>query len=285
MNIPGWGDDKGHDAAIVLATPGLTRLIDNEAFAAQLASLLSPKEHRSHFHLVSAIVDHIPSVSRRPLADDEGISVLRGPSDLILPHLGNQPPSSRGAKERDAVGALTFRLSDSSSITVPLAQTIFQNGKPSTLRTARFDVSGNTPRLSESHETLGQHVNIPLPPSGDGRQKPHLWLPLIPLTQPRVVTESFGNILRRLEVDGSSVPASSELEAAVDNIYKKMRKELPTDAEVPLFGVWAVVNPTPGQSTAVRNWQVEDLENADSRASLAQAIRNGGRTFRLCKAQ
>jgi len=71
------------------------------------------------------------------------------------------------------------------------------------------------------------------------------------------------------------------LEAPVDNIYKKVRKELPPDVEVPPFGVWAVVNPTPGKSAVIRDWKIGNLDSADSRVNLVQAIRNGGRTFRL----
>lgn len=277
MSITGSGD-KGHDAAVVLASPGLTRLIDSAASAGRWAELLSPAGEGGHFHLVSAVVDHVPSVTRPSMAENEGIAVLRGPSDVILPQLW-APTKERSARNDD-VGALTFGLDDASTVTVPLAHTIFQNGKPSTLTASCFDLSGDSPRLVQSKETMEQQINVPL----QSPSNPHLWLPLRGLTQPRIVTESFGNILRRLQIDGRSTPASSELEASVDDIYKEIQKKLPPGVEVPLMGVWAVVSPAPGKSANARNWHVENLEEAGAKENLIEAIRNGGRLFKLCKA-
>ena len=282
MSITGSAD-KGHNAAVLLASPGLTRLVDNGAFAGRWAELLSPHGQGGNFHLVSAVVDHVPSVTRPSLAENEGIAVLRGPSEVLLPQLWNSTTPTRETSARDTtVGALTFGLDDASQVTVPLAHTIFQNGKPSTLMASRFDLPGlGSPRLVESKETLQQQINVPLrSPSGN---PPHLWLPLRELTQPRTATESFGNILRRLQIDGRSSPASVELEASVDDIYKDIQKKLPPGVEVPLMGVWAVVNPAPGKSATGSNWQVENLEDAGSKEKLIEAIRNGGRLFKLCK--
>lgn len=283
MSITTSGN-KGHDAAVVLASPGFTRLLDDAASAGRWAELLSSPGQGGHFHLVSAIVDHVPSVTRPSLVENEGISVLRGPSDVILPQLWNSSPA-RERQDPDAVGALTFGLDDASSVTVPLSRTIFQNNRSSTLIASRFDLSGGSPRLTESKETYEQQINVPLQGHSGPSRHPHLWLPLKGLTQPRIVTESFGNILRRVQIDGSSSPASSELEASVDDIYKKIQSQLPPGVEVPVMGVWAVVNPTPGESAQARNWDIENLEEVDGKENLIRAIRNGGRTFKLCKAQ
>ncbi|KAF4123538.1 V-type H+-transporting ATPase 16kDa proteolipid subunit [Geosmithia morbida] len=261
-------EGQGHNAAVILASPGLTNIVvDNEAFTQELVSWLGEHEG-GQFHLLSAIVDGIPASLSSKKTPSEGIAVLRGPSDVILPQLGN-PEFLRDRRDHDTVGALSFSgLGDpsSSTIAVPLTRTIFHNARPSTLIASRFDLTTpGTPRLIESGEAVRQHINLADSTVSGGkssRRQPHLWLPLTSVSSSRKVTESFGNILRRLDHDGKSSPASSELEANIGTIRKAILDASP-EVETALPGVWAVVDPTPGETINFRNWQIDHPRDVD----------------------
>lgn len=249
----------------------------------ELASFLSVPGQGHNFTILSAIIDHVPQGPAPNQLSAEGLSILRGPSDAILPSLGN-PEFAREKGDLDTIGALTFSLGDSNSVSVPLTRTIFHNGKPSTLVTSRYDLSSCAPRLTERSDAVRQHVRIPLAAlSGSASaQAPHLWLPLRAVSSARNVTESFGNILRRLGFDGKSAPASSELEANIGSIRKAILDAAPqTEAAMP--GVWAMVNPAPGTPAGPRDWHIYDHLMGDSSGNAAEAIRRGGRPFRLRK--
>ncbi|UKZ77164.1 hypothetical protein TrVFT333_004883 [Trichoderma virens FT-333] len=84
-----------------------------------------------------------------------------------------------------------------------------------------------------------------------------MWTPLMPLTQPRTVTESFGNIIRGIEVDGTTIPASTELEDIVNALHKQNTQSGVLSGPV---GVWAMVIPNPETSGALDDWLEEAPE-------------------------
>lgn len=269
---------------MVLASPGLTSLVDSEAFSRELVSWLGQEDGR--FDLLSAVVDAVPTSSKASKTPSEGIAILRGPSDVILPQLEN-PKFLRDRRDHDTVGALSLDgLGDSlsSTVSVPLSRTIFHNARPSTLIISRFDLSSEAPpQMVGKSEAVRQHINLAGAGASDdsATKQPHLWLPLTAVSTPRKVTESFGNILRRLDYDGKSSPASAELEANIGSIRKAILDASP-QVETALPGVWAVVDPEPGATLHARDWHVQLPEEADAGITI-QALENGGRPFRLCK--
>lgn len=237
-------NSAGHDAAVVLATPEFAKNFDNADFMSSLASLLAGSGRPNKFHVLGAIVDNIaPQLGS--YGTSPGISVLRGHLDHMLPNLWQEQPP-RSQEDKDAVAALSFSLGVP-KVTLPLARTNFHNNRPSTLLASTFDLSDDLPKMEWQAERLSQQVFIAdadLPKKiGDLG----LWAPLVPVTPPRLVAASFGNIVRGVEVDGQSIPASTELEDAVNAFYKRHDNAGPV-------GIWALVTPTSDSPDAAASW-------------------------------
>jgi hypothetical protein len=272
----------------------LTRLLTADGVLGDLASFLAGSVATGRFHLLTAVVDRVAP----PTAFDgptEGISILRGRRDDILPQLW-QPSPRKAVQEPDAVGALTFGLGDICTTTVPLARTIFQNSRTSTLIVSSFDMSQESTKLVESMEAQTRHISLPvsaLAPSASDLQI-NYYLPMLPLTGPRVVTESFGNIVRGIKIDGKTAPASSELEEAVNKMYSRQTQF--TKAPAASVKVFALVTPNSSnppfenRRPEPSSWLEQDLEPKElsqivSRNSryLEEAYLNGGRFYQLCE--
>lgn len=198
-------------------------------------SFISDSEHIDQFHLLSAVVDHVaPPVPRSwPIS---GLSILRGHVGDILPDLW-QSGAPKAKEDADKVAALTLDFG-SPQLTIPLTNTTFLNHRTSTLFASRFNLSKGTPELEERIEKHWQQITLPLNTQAKSVKDLSIRAPLVPLTHPRVVTESFGNIVRRVNVNNQSVPASMELEPAVDELFQR-RSNL---AQTPM-GIWAMITP------------------------------------------
>ncbi|KAF0643311.1 hypothetical protein FPSE5266_11814 [Fusarium pseudograminearum] len=224
-----------HDAAVILATPQYAQWLEKDSFMAEFVDLLSGSENPEQFHVLGAVVDHVapPVPSNKPI---QGLSILRGKLDSILPGLWTpEPPKVR--EDADKVAAITMDLGNP-HITIPLTNTTFLNHKTSTLITRRYDLSQSSPKLVEKNEKYSQQISLPLEKKLPSINDLGIWAPLVPLTHPRVVTESFGNIVRRVSVEDESVPASNELEPAVDELH--VRK---SDLVQSPMGIWAIITP------------------------------------------
>lgn len=254
----------------------------------EFVSVVSDFERMKEFHVLSAVVDHVaPPVPRnQPL---NGFSILRGRMDDILPDLWTpEPPRVR--EDLNKVAALIFDLG-SPHLTVPLANTTFQNHRTSTLLASRYNLSLGSPSLEQQIEKHMQQIVLSTEQQRRALKDLGLWAPLVPLTRPRVVTESFGNIVRRISVDDDSVPASIELEPAVDELYQKGSKL----AQAPM-GVWAMITPpsfspngTNHSNTSDPNPNATFDEKCDIKAlvsSTSSCLRGlygqGGRLYQIC---
>ncbi|KOS19495.1 hypothetical protein ESCO_000780 [Escovopsis weberi] len=241
-------NSSGHDAAVLLVSPSFARSLDDQDFMSHLVSALSGSAEVENFHVVSAIVDHVaPSLgSFEPI---RGISVLRGHLDDMLPQLWEPAPPGVGG-DADAASALTFGLG-AASVTLPLAKTPFLNSRPSTLLTSLYDLSGGRPSLAHLADKRSQKIAWSTRQGLNKVSDLGLFAPLVPLTAPRAVTESFGNIVRRISAGSESVPASTELELAVNTLHEK--GVLSEYGPGPV-SVWAVVTPNGQESDAVADW-------------------------------
>lgn len=255
----------------------------------QVVTFISDSQKMDKFHILSAIVDHVapPLPRNQPV---RGFSILRGRLDDILPDLWTpEPPRAR--EDLDKVSALAFDLG-TPRLTIPLANTTFQNHRTSTLLASRFDLIGGPPRLEERIDKHVQRITLPIEQRLQSVKDLGLWAPLIPLTHPRVVTESFGNIVRRVSVNQDSVPASMELEPAVDELFHR-RSNL---AQTPM-GVWAMItppaflpngnndsemsNPDPA-GTFDEKHDVNSLVTSTS-SRLQELYGKGGRLYQICE--
>ncbi|KAJ6787291.1 hypothetical protein PWT90_01712 [Aphanocladium album] len=249
-------NSSGHDAAVVLATPEFARNFENADFMGSMASLLAGSGRRDKFHVLAAVVDNIaPQLGRYETSP--GISVLRGHLDHMLPNLW-QPEALRSPEDKDAVSALSFSLGVP-RVTLPLARTTFHNNRASTLLASTFDLSesgsgggGGAAKMEQQLERFAQDVFVS---DADLPQKMGdlgLWAPLVPVTPPRRVAASFGNIVRGVEVDGQAIPASTELEDAVNAFYgRRGHGSVVTQGPV---GIWALVTPRSDSASSADAW-------------------------------
>ncbi|TQV97360.1 hypothetical protein V2A60_000022 [Cordyceps javanica] len=241
-------NSSSHDAAVVLATPEFAKNFESADFMGSMASLLAGSSRPDKFHVLAAIVDSIAP----PLGSyhsSPGISVLRGHLDHMLPYLW-QPEVPRPPEDRDSVSALSFSLGVP-KVTLPLARTTFQNNRASTLLASTFDLSPRGSRMEKQLERYSQEVFVS---DSDLPQKMGdlgLWAPLVPVTPPRLVAASFGNIVRGVEIDGQMIPASTELEDAVNSFYGKRGNSAINTGPV---GIWALITPKSDSTDAAASW-------------------------------
>lgn len=129
---------------------------------------------------------------------------------------------------------------------LPVANTLFQNGKTSTLIAQRWRLQGEK-RSSYALSCIREarlpqqilHMTDVFSNQGTGLEE-ILHSCLIPITPIRTVTAAVGNIVRRIAVDDTlneDVPASEELERAISNAIKD--GQLPAEQA----GIWALVRP------------------------------------------
>lgn len=269
---------------ILVTPAHLSLLEDGNAFIPDLlrqeAELSQPGQV---FDVMAAVVDRIPhlhapteahgsrsgaslsnlSAGATPRDGSEGVSVAVLDSSSAAPGLWATQQDSR---ERETMTiqqrcTLTFTIPSSTRgntevqklagqddvsrmLQLPVANTVFQNGRTATLFAQRWI-------LQQDH-----HSNALLVPD----QK--VWLPqqaldlnglvketsvdqslhsdLIPITPPRTIKAAIGNIIRRVSADGSpeaNTPASSELERAITKGIKNGSiPDKPAE-------VWALVKP------------------------------------------
>lgn len=271
---------------MILATPNFIRQLEDSEFVGKFAKLLSGSADIGQFHVLCAVVDQVAPALGEPGAL-HGISILRGHLDDTLPELW-LPSPPKAKEDADSVSALTFDLGNP-WITLPLTRTTFQNNKTSTLLTSRFDMRQEPPQLVQRIEKHSQRIAISLNKPPQSTADLGLWAPLSPITRSRVVTESFGNIVRGIQVDGKTAPASTELEDAVNSMFK--HRSASQTMQGPM-GVWAMITP---------QTELADLESAPDPTPILQgkpvsrdaievtaqylehSFKSGGRLFQICE--
>lgn len=148
-------------------------------------------------------------------------------------------PSDKGAIDfiyaehdfKDTIYHDTLRL--------PLSNTVFQTGTPSTMILSTWKTLGVDRELTPVSKTSISHHGIRLIERQDPSQlRPILNVPLIPLTMPRIVQGCMGNIIRGvIGPEGKAMQASSELENVVPQFFRSRGQ--PAQATV----AWALVIP------------------------------------------
>ncbi|USP78225.1 uncharacterized protein yc1106_05499 [Curvularia clavata] len=169
----------------------------------------------------------------------EGIAYVSLPSRASVP--SNESPLS------PEHGAIDFITSDYVSkdevcldtLRLPLANTVFQTGMPTTMFHSSWKTNGKTGELTQVTKTTPSHHAVRLAESSNASDlESALSIPLLPLTLPRVVEGCMGNIIRRVvDANGKSIQASSELENVVPRFFSSRNQ--PAQATV----AWALVIP------------------------------------------
>lgn len=272
-------------SAVILASPELATWADDEAFMAQLLRRLG-----SHDQLDAAYAGEGPAVDvlfgvTQGLSPShllgqprKGLSVLYSNSDSLLPSIWQEEPAAgpRTSPDRAATVAFTggpaTSAASSLGITLPLANTIFQNGRRSTLLASQWQPSSGRWTPNRMAERQRQEIACL-----QGRNlRPHI--PLVPLTPPRKIVAGLGNIVRQIGIDGDAAPASQELEELIPGMYARRWQKDDAQAPAPM-GVWAWVIPPhvveSGQLAGLRAYQQHSDEGELSLALEAAGLFDG----------
>lgn len=246
-------------------------------------------KNSGEFHTIVAVVDKLPAPTTstcsinafREEPEDEGweglsYAFLDGTEDTNALNVPSNGPASGSSAQYStpSPATMTFNFSkgygtvwsDSAitcaySVQVPLANTVFRNGLPSTLQYTIYAQDGTSGDVVKTISRRLKHHSVTLPIVPAGQYHPTtgtptvVSAPIVPLTAARPVAASMGNILRRLAVStdlesgDTSVPASQELEAAVQSYFKA--RQIPPQT----VSVWALIIPKK---------QMQDITEADN---------------------
>ncbi|KAM7194745.1 hypothetical protein V8F33_007123 [Rhypophila sp. PSN 637] len=247
--LASYGRDLGNsNAAVVLASKSLAHWLDDPAF---LSYLLAPcHSSEQEMDVLAGVVDSIraPRNPHDP-PPSEGIAIMTGEeADELLPGLweGNFATNPQhGQAENKA--SIEFRLppllSDPRKLqtTVPMANTLFANGRPNTMFAARLgasDLDTSQPAFTQFAYKTSQVIY----PGRGPRYETIVSAPLVPITRQRQIVQGLGNILKQVEELGEIVPASRKLEIRIPEILKA-RSESELELKQRPLTVWAGIYP------------------------------------------
>jgi hypothetical protein len=240
-------------ALVILATAGYANWLEDDVsfIPGVLQNLIRPFINPSEWHttkgppfeidLVCACVDALaPPTKSMHLQKwrflEEGFSFLHGRSTQIIPDLW-EPETANINNSPGMQSSLIFTAerSTESQVTLPLANTLFRNGRDSTLLVSRWKAQhdGSFQKV-RSGEKSNQLIKI-FPDAKPGITP--TFIPAIPLTPARRIIGGLGNIVRQVQFDEAVGPASRELETSIDEYLGHTRREKSTIA------VWALVVP------------------------------------------
>jgi hypothetical protein len=238
----------GSPGVVLLVTPSFATWLESKAFISQVLDVILTRTKIKHkldcdVSVVAAVVDGLATRSWKSnlgARSSEGFAILPCAQKGAMSKLGEleiQQSRELHNAQKSSITFLMGRSDQELAVTVPLANTMFRNGRTSTLFASRWQLNATSKRYERIQQVEKQSVTIDLSSSK------HIEflaqeLPLVPLTPPRVVVSGLGNIVRQVTgPDGETVSASQELEATVD-AYLDARN-MPKQT----VSVWALVMP------------------------------------------
>ncbi|KAI1334011.1 hypothetical protein F5Y15DRAFT_403120 [Xylariaceae sp. FL0016] len=277
------GNELGYGAT-VLASREFTSWLDDANFMSSLiGAVLGPRNKFENIDVLSGVVDGLGPQKRSSLGEPlSGFSILHGPTANILPGLWDPVSFDTTRHSQDTASSISFITNPLEGdtrpleITLPLANTIFQNGRRSTLYASKWQNSqdGYT-TTSSRNQKIAQSMSANGPAIKHASPK----IPLIPLAPPRKIVAGLGNIVRQVEVDGNATPASKELEDLIPKVFESRLKQYRISSQGPI-GVWCWVIP----SHVIESMNLRDLhvfEPGSSQAELTLAMNSLGVFSRL----
>jgi hypothetical protein len=235
----------------------------------------------ARIHALCAVVHKLP-VSR-PIGnvdnmEEENLQRIQDPAVQEIGREGiayatlrfsdSLPASSGAGEDKAAISFVALEGSDensghfSDSVRLPLANTVFQTGSPTTMTYSTWEKAKGSQELTLKEKRNISHHGIRMQLENDS-QPTVLSVPLVPLSKPREVEASMGNILRRVKgPDGASITASQELEQHVPRFFSARGE--PSQATT----VWALVMD--------RDQMLEAQERTESSLQQSQASESSG---------
>ncbi|KAI2777351.1 hypothetical protein F4815DRAFT_297704 [Daldinia loculata] len=239
-------ENFGYGAAIFASRDFATWLEDENFVRGVLGGLfkstISMQDNSTPISVLCAVTDGL-TPTRLFSEPRTGLSILYGSND-ILPGIwsGDEFGSNISQDRGSSVSFLSDPLPKDTrplEITLPLANTIFQNGRRSTLIASRWQRDEEV-SMARTNIEEKQHQRICLRAASEGHIKP--FLPLLPLTPPRKIVAGLGNIVRQVEVNGTTTPASKELESLIPKVFDTRSERDKSYSPGPI-GVWCWVIP------------------------------------------
>lgn len=279
---------------VILSTPSFTTWLQNDHhFIADALKTIfpfrqeppAPDSDATEVQTILAVVDGLsPSTPlfNEPLTA-EGFSIMVCVGESRIPGYDCKDLVDPGHPETTQIPNITFHLYDGGSIkntstfidvAMPLANTLFRNGRASTLLLGRWKRSPSDHIFHQVENSEKQSCTIPTDCSRLklGRMKFDFGrkMLLTPLTVPRPIASGLGNIVRQLaDSYGNLLPASVELEKSVVSFLE--RKNLPQQT----VSVWAWIIPAP----------LFHAERSKPRLGFWESLRKGAGLHRVCKSQ
>lgn len=222
--------------------------------------------------VLSAVVDGL--TPQRLFGEPQtGFSILYGPKTSVYSDLWNKEEFGSNVNQNKEA-SVTFECNPlfngqpSLETTLPLANTMFQNGRRSTLLANAWvrHRNGLLSRLMDE-EKRTQKIRW-----GADATHTRPLLPLLPLTPPRKIVGGLGNIVRQVEVDGVPTPASKELESLIPKVLDARSERDDSYSPGPI-GVWCWVMP-PDVADKLRDLEVFQFESSQSEAELSAKTRD-----------
>lgn len=237
-------------AVIILATPSFAASLEQESeFIPLLLQTINwpsaSGESALKVDVVCGCVDGLPPAASfipqaRGKSVEEGFSILYGETTDIFPRYALEKQVKTEAKS-EKPGSITFQRAEVGGlkVTLPLANTLFTNGRLSTLLASRWEATDNGYKQIESQINID---SISLNALGLKHEVlPEFYIPAIPLTYARELQNGFGNIIRSLKFQGPDEfkfhPASSELEIKVPRFLKEALGKMAA------LKIWALIIP------------------------------------------
>ncbi|TAQ89024.1 hypothetical protein B7494_g2669 [Chlorociboria aeruginascens] len=236
---------KHDQALVILGSTSFSAWLEDDDFLSEVLKVQTYPRDGLSITVVVAVTDAIaPLIGRIDFAQnrhpEEGFSFHHGTEHRVLPNVWDDVEDGI-TKTPDVKSSLTFsRVSSvSASITLPLANTLFKNGRHSTLIISKWQCNGQSFIKVKSEERTNQVVNVYQ--RNDIARIPLSNIPVTPLTPARRLESGLGNIVRQIDFGKNGIgPASKELEVMVDK-YLKFKEEI--NGTRPDITVWALVIP------------------------------------------
>ncbi|CAK7207800.1 hypothetical protein SEUCBS139899_010614 [Sporothrix eucalyptigena] len=260
------------NAAVVLASPDFATWLDDEAFLAALLQHLPLSHPDSSGSDGTSVLCAVVAALAAPQASGttgqalpvSGLSIAYGCADVLLPGLwhgeGNRETlrSSRGSigSDLDRDAAITVEVpplagtskagNAAMRVTLPLSNTIFQNGRRSTLLASLWKHGGLDGSLTRQSVESRERQLVVVPPStaASAEGNTQVSVPLFALSEPLEIASGLGNIVRQVfDVEtGKPIPAARELESAIPALLAARRRSTP-GLEDGALAVWGLVIP------------------------------------------
>ncbi|KAJ5439739.1 uncharacterized protein N7458_010737 [Penicillium daleae] len=245
-----------------------------------MRQLYSNHSNTSTRYAVAAVIDKIPDGSAPNRLESEGLSLVVVDKENV--HGKAVPPRRFGGpanEESDLLVSIRNKQPSQNpadviyEVGLRLANTVFVNGKESTLFGMRWTRDGTTNAYTLASTIDLTSCAVTSTPSSVGVS---LTLPLYPIGERRKVIASMGNILRQISKSSDPtsqepIPASSELEKDLPRYIKEHNI---TDQRV---SVWALVE-KPDVMIADHNLPTQDdlIQSLTQGSKLHRVVSGGG---------